>query len=210
MLIIKHWPIVLYIMGEREGEKKRLPIWAKILIAAAAVAAVFLTIFLLRDVPPFNQYRFFLKRTINSLTNDKERTEIEDGRVVESEDFAAIDKEVPFKVTRPLWMPEGFELEYVDYKKIADGNFDVSYKYILSEKRDEFIEFNIRDYLPIDTEGFTSDYSEIIIKNQMKVYIYAMGENSNCAEYMNNQGLVISIGGAINQETLIKIIENMS
>lgn len=197
-------------MKEREeSKKKRLPIWAKLIIAVGAAAVLLLTVFLLWDVPPFNEYRFFLHRVVNTAVNNSERTETDDERVAENDDFAELDSEIPFKVTRPMWLPEGFVLEYVDHTKAVNGYYTISYKYILNENDEELIEFNIRESLPIDPEGFTVDFEEISIDG-MKVYILGSDEQGYSSEYMDNQGLVVTIGGTMNQETLIKIIENMS
>lgn len=196
-------------MKEFKMQKKKLPVWAKILIVTGCVAVLLLTFFLLRDVKFISEYKRSLIRAVNSAVNDNERTDNIDSRVVENHDFTRIDKDVPFKVTKPMWLPEGYELEYADYTSYESDNYEITYKYVHKEDEDKRIEFVISSIDTLDKKGITVEFEEIQI-DEMSVILIEIDKNLCQARYINNQGFELFVSGTISKETLIKIIENMS
>jgi len=196
-------------MKEFKMQKKKLPVWAKILIVTGCVAVLLLAVFLLRDVKFISEYKRSLIRVVNSAVNDNERTDDINSRVVENHDFTRIDKDVPFKVTKPMWLPEGYELAYADYTSDESDIYNIIYTYVHKEDKDKRIEFVISSIDTLDKKGITVEFEEIQI-DEMSVIVIESDKNLCQASYINNQGFELFVSGTISKETLIKIIENMS
>ncbi len=188
--------------------KKSLSIQNKLFIAVGSTVVLFITVFLLRDTFFVSSYRLFMKKTVNHIFSTSERYDNEDGRIVESKDFVLIDKNIPFKVERPQWLPEGYVLEYTEYVYYEGDNYNITYKFNNENDKTKYMEFHISSSVIIKKRDFCVEFQEILV-NDNNVFVTEYDDIYYSAQYMNNQGFAVSIGGTIDKETLIKIIENM-
>ncbi len=192
----------------RNNNGKRLPVAYKILIIFGIITIMFTSAFLLKDTVVFGSYRIFLRKIGNFIINDKQRHEQSDGRTVESDNFDSIDNDIPFRVQRPSWLPEGYELEYADYTKHDNDNYIIEYEYRNDES--DYIKFSINtENMSTHKNNFTAEPDEIDI-GEIRV-LYVAEDEYSFIEYNNRQGhrIGINANSMFTKEDIVKIIESM-
>ncbi len=196
-------------MNDIENTKKRMPIWGKILIAIGGLMVFFTIFFLVLDTPVVSGYRQFIRRNINTLLSDNKRSEKTEMRVMEAIEFDGLEKKLPFKIPEPAWLPENYELDYIDYTYSGDI-YNIAYKYINKNDTTKYIEISIYTYvITKPEEGIVVDYEKAEV-GDLEVILMTFGEPTWQAVYINEQGFKMIITTFENKETLLKIIENMS
>ena len=196
-------------MNDKENIKKKLPIWGKIALSIGVLAVLFITFFLIIDTPAVSIYKEFMWRRMNALLNDHERSETVETRVVEDIGFEKLQKEVPFKVPKPDWLPEGYEVDYVDYRYSEDFYY-IIYKYVCKNDNSKYINISITTDAHSNIEdSILVEYEKTKI-GELKVIVMGSSNVEWQAIYINEQGLEIFITTMEDKETLLKIIENMS
>ena len=196
-------------MNNKESIKNRMPVWSKILIVIGGTAVFFIIFFFVIDTHVIAGYKQFMRRNMNEFLSDNERYENTEMRVMEGIEFDELEKKAPFKVPRPTWLPEGYELDYIDYRYSEDFYY-INYKYVCKNDKSKYINISIATDARSNIEdSILVEYEKTEI-GELEVIIMGSSDAEWQAIYINEQGFEISITTLEDKETLLKLIENMS
>jgi hypothetical protein len=198
-------------MKDKDRTKKRMPVWSKILIVIGGLAVFSIIFFFVIDTPAVGYYKQFMWQKMNVLLNDPDATgeKTAEYRVVNDIEFEELEKKVSFKVPQPTWLPEGFEMDYIDYSYNAD-NYTIDYRYINKDDEENSISVYINTNATENLEkGMMVDYEKVKV-GDLEVILLNFDDSFWQTIYINEQGFQITICTFEDRETLFKIIQNMS
>ncbi len=196
-------------MKDKASTKKRMPVWGKILIAIGSLTVFSVIFFLVIDTPVIASYKLFMRQRVNWVLNDPDAMgdKTAEYRVVNDVEFEELEKKVPFKVPWPTWLPEGFELDYIDYSYNADL-YALSFRY--NDNDGDYIAISINTDAPENLEKTMAvDYEKVKV-GDFEVLLFSFGKPEWQTIYINDQGFQIFISTVEDREILLRMIENMS
>ena len=181
-------------------------------LAAVFSAVVLLNIFLFfTDIAPVKAYRDEIRKLVFNLFSSKTDSDIETQYYIASTEIQKIQKQVPFTIPVPGWVPPGYTFKSAEMRNDEQDIYTVTITYV---NGNDTLLLNVTNNTSISETVPSPDepqYDEMNI-NGNKVYIRSyIIDNialSKCYFY-NSQGLLIDIYAPIDKQSLIMIIESL-
>lgn len=191
------------------GSKKRRTLLLRIAAASIATILVLNAFLLFSEAGPVKAYRAEVRRLFYNLFNDHTYIQSEDMIVRTANEISKVQKLVPFTIPVPGWLPPEYQFDYVT---MTDDGYDIYYVDIHYKSADDALLVSITNDTTISSTrpspGEGSFEHEVF--DGMDIYTAFIERNGRwMCMYFNKQGLYMHISGAIDKQSLYKIIESM-
>lgn len=185
--------------------------------ALKAAAVFFVTVVLANGVLLFSQttaanaYKVAVKKLYFQLTGQSEKGS-EAMRKTVDDDLNHIQGIVPFKVITPGWLPEGFTMDQAKFVETGLSDYNVKIWYRNGDRVLIVSQSNNLSALataPSDEEAavervIIKDIEAFIMETEMEGI-----EHSTICNYITRHGLMMTVGGDIDKENLIHVVQSL-